>query len=301
LISAPDIASVVLRAIGFVLLFQAAGAALFVALFVPRLHDSPARIARIGTLAAAAAIVVLCAHYSLEAARMSGDFGGVLDASLQGLVLRSSTSEALALRLAGMGLVVLSLRMPARGRAIGTRSPGVPAARGRAVGVIGALLAAIAFTLTGHTSVNAERAILAPALLAHILIGMFWFGSLVPLWLVSTRETQATAANVIEAFSRTAVWVVPLLLVAGLLMTAILVPGWSTFGQPYGELLIIKLILFAGLMVLAAANKRRFGPGIAQGLPAAARRFRAAVAAEAVLIAVVLAVTACLTAFFSPE
>lgn len=219
---------------------------------------------------------------------MSGDFGGVLDASLQGLVLRSSTSEALALRLAGLGIVVLSLLRTS-------------AARGRAFGVIGALLAAIAFTLTGHTSVNAHRAVLAPALLAHILIGMFWFGSLVPLWLVSAREPQATAASVIETFSRTAVWVVPLLLLAGLLMTAILVPGWSTFAQPYGELLIIKLILFAGLMLLAAANKRRFGPGIAQGLPSAAPRFRATVAAEAVLICVVLVVTACLTAFFSPE
>jgi len=287
LISAPDIVSVVLRAIGFILLFQAAGAALFVALFTPLLHDSAARIRRIGTLAAAAAIVVLCAHYSLEAARMSGDFGGVLDASLQGLVLRSSTSAALALRLAGMGLVVLSLHMPA--------------IRGRALGVMGALLAAIAFTLTGHTSVSAERAILAPTLLAHVLIGMFWFGSLVPLSLVSARETQAAAASAIETFSRTAVWLVPLLLVAGFLMTAILVPGWSTFGQPYGELLIAKLILFAGLMALAAANRRRFGPGIAQGLPSAAPRFRATVAAEAVLIASVLAVTACLTAFFSPE
>jgi len=287
LISGPDIVSVVLRAIGFILLVQAAGSALFVALFIPRLHDSTARIRRIGTLAAVAAIVVLCAHYSLEAARMSGDFGGMLDASLQGLVLRSSTSEALALRLAGMGLVVVSLRMPA--------------ARGRAIGVMGALLAAIAFTLTGHTSVSAERAILAPNLLAHVLIGMFWFGSLLPLWLVSARETRATAASAIEAFSRTAVWLVPLLLVAGLLMTAMLVPGWSTFGQPYGELLIAKLILFAGLMGLAAANKRRFGPGIAQGLPSAAPRFRATVAAEAVLIAIVLAVTACLTAFFSPE
>jgi len=287
LISAPDIVSVALRAIAFVLLFQAAGAALFVALFVPRLHACTARIRRIGTLAAVAAIIALCGHYSLEAARMSGDFGGVLDASLQSLVLRSSTSEALALRLAGMGLVVLSLRMPA--------------ARGRAMGAIGALLAAMASTLTGHTSVSAERAILAPALLAHILIGMFWFGSLVPLWLVSARETQAAAANVIEAFSRSAVWLVPLVLVAGLLMTAMLVPGWSTFAQPYGELLIAKLILFAGLMGLAAANKRRFGPGIARGLPSAAPRFRATVAAEAVLICVVLAVTACLTAFFSPE
>jgi copper resistance protein D len=285
LISAPDIVSVVLRAIGFVLLFQAGGAALFVALFAPRLHDSTARIRRIGTLAAVLAIVVLCAHYSLEAARMSGDFGGLLDALLQGIVVRSSISAALALRVAGMGLVLVSLRAPP----------------GRAIGVMGALLAAVAFTLTGHTSVNAERPILAPALLAHILIGMFWFGSLVPLWLVSAREVQATAADVIETFSRTAVWLVPLVLVAGLLMTVILVPGWSTFGQPYGELLIVKLILFAGLMALAAANKRRFGPGIAQGLPSAAPRFRATVAAEAVLICVVLAVTACLTAFFSPE
>ena len=287
MISAPDIVAVVLRAIWFVLLFLAGGVALFVVLFGPRLHDSIAAIRRLGTLAAALAMAFLCAHYSLEAARMSGDFAGMLDPSLQGLVMRSPTSEALALRLAGMGLVVLSLR--------------VPAGRGRAMGVIGPLLAAIAFTLTGHTSVNPHRALLAPVLLAHVLIGMFWFGSLLPLWLASAREPRLVAAGLIEAFSRAAVWVVPLLLVAGLAMTGILVPGWATFAQPYGELLIAKLMLFAALMVLAAANKRRFGPGIAQGLPSAAPRFRTAVAGEVVLLCAVLAVTACLTTFFSPE
>lgn len=287
MISAPDIVSVVLRAIGLVALFQAAGAALFVVRFGSRLHASIQGMRRIGCGAAVVAIACLCAHYALEAARMSGDFAGTLDPSLQGLVLKSPTSEALALRLVGLGLMIVSLRMPG--------------SRRHAIGVVGPLLAAIAFTLTGHTSTNANRAILAPALLTHVLIGMFWFGSLVPLWLASAREPQAEAGRVIEAFSRTAVWVVPLLLVAGILMTILLVPGWATFAQPYGELLIAKLILFAALMMLAAANKRRFGPGIVQGVPSAAPRFRAAVATEAVLICVVLAVTACLTTFFSPE
>lgn len=285
MISAPDIVSVVLRAIALIALFQAGGAALFIVLFGSRLHDSIEGVRHLGCFAAVLGIVCICGHYALEAARMSGDFAGMLDPSLQGLVLKSPTSEALVLRLVGLGLIFVSLRVD----------------RSRAIGMVGPLLAAIAFTLTGHTSINANRAILAPALLVHVLIGMFWFGSLGPLWLASAREPPAEAGRVIEAFSRTALWVVPLLLVAGFLMTILLVPGWATFTRPYGEMLIAKLILFAGLMVLAAANKRRFGPGIGQGVPSAGPRFRATVVAEAVLICVVLAVTACLTTFFSPE
>lgn len=287
MLSAPDIVSVVLCSLGFVLLFQAAGIAVFVALFGSGLRDSTAVIRRSGVLAAVLSIPVLCSHYSLEAARMAGDFSGVLDASLQGLVMRSPTSEALALRLAGMGLVIVALRMP---------SP-----RGRSVALSGALLAAVAFTLTGHTSVHEHRPLLATLLLGHVLLGMFWFGALLPLWWVSAREPAAVAGRVVEAFSTAAVWLVPLLLLAGLGMTLGLVPGLSTFGQPYGELLIAKLALFGCLLLLAAANKRRFGPGIAAGVPSAARRFRNTVLAEGVLICAVLAVTACLTSFFSPE
>ena len=287
MIAAPDIVSVVLRALGFVLLFQAAGAAVFVALLGPGLSDSSSDIRRVGVRAAVLAIVFVCGHYFLEAARMAGDFSGMADASLQGLVLHSSTSEALALRLAGMGLVILSLRMPV--------------ARGRAIGLLGALLSGAAFTLTGHTSVHSHRPLLAVLLLSHVLIAMFWFGSLWPLWLVSAREAREKAGRVVESFSAVSVWLVPLVLVAGLAKTAILVPGWSTFMQPYGELLLVKLAMFGCLMGLAAANKRRFGPGIAAGTANAAGRFRRTVVAEGVLICVVLSVTACLTTFFSPE
>ena len=287
MLSAPDIVSVILRALWFVLSFQAAGTAVFVALFASELRDSIPAIRRSGLVAAALAVPVLCIHYALEAARMAGDFSGVFDASLQGLVMRSSTSEAVALRVAGMGLVIVALR--------------TPSARSRAVGLAGALLAGLAFTLTGHTSVLDHRALIAALLLSHVLIGMFWFGALLPLWQVSAREPAAVAGQVVSAFSRLAVWVVPLLLVAGVAMTVALVPGLATFAQPYGELLIAKLAVFAVLMLLAAANKRRFGPGISAGEPSAASRFRNTVVAELVLICVALAVTACLTMFFSPE
>jgi len=190
-IAAPDIVLVVLRALWFVLLFQAAGIAVFVAILGSGLSDSISGIRRSGVWAAVLAIVFLCGHYCLEAARMAGDFSGMVDGSLQGLVLRSSTSEALSLRLAGMGLVILSLRMP------------VP--RGREIGLLGAVLAGVSFTLTGHTSVHSHRPLLAVLLLSHVVIGMFWFGSLRPLWLVSLREARERAGKVVESFSGTAV------------------------------------------------------------------------------------------------
>jgi putative copper resistance protein D len=123
---------------------------------------------------------------------------------------------------------------------------------------------------------------------------MFWFGSLLPMYLVSEREPRAGAVRIIEAFSKAAVWSVPLILIAGAAMTALLVPGWAVFKQPYGELLLVKLALFAILMLLAAANRWRYGRE-------AGRAFRRTVAMEVGLISCVLVVTAGLTEFFSPE
>ena len=93
----------------------------------------------------------------------------------------------------------------------------------------------------------------------------------------------------------------PLIAIAGLVMTAVLIPGWATLTEPYGQLLIVKSVLFTILMGLAAANKLRFGPALTAGEPGAVQGFRRVVVAEFVLICLVLAVTACLTEFFSPE
>jgi len=277
MIELPDVISGLLRAVAFVTLFQAAGTAAFGLAFGPALSRSRPVIARLGRVAAVLAIVSLSGHFLLDAARMAGDFSGVLDPAMQKLAIFSSSGVAFGLRIASLVTIALAF----------------PRARRLAL-ALGVLAAAISFTLTGHTSSSAFRPALAPLLLVHVAIGMFWFGSLLPLYLVSERESRELAVRIIAAFSKAAVRSVPLIFLAGVALTALLVPGWGVFEQPYGELLLLKLALFAILMLLAAANRWRYGREAGQA-------FRKIVALEVGLISCVLVVTAGLTEFFSPE
>jgi putative copper resistance protein D len=283
----PDVVSVILRALSFVLLFQAAGVAIFVAAFGRRLASSWQAVRRLGQVAAIAAIVLVAAHYALEAARMAGEMSGMWDPTLQGMAWNSPARAALICRLLGLLLIAVGLQGAS--------------ARWTVVGVVGAVLATGAFTLTGHTSVNVHRGALAALLMLHLLVVAFWFGALWPLYVATLREAPARASDIIERFTAVATWLVPVILLAGIVMAVLLLPSVSALSEPYGELLIAKVVGFAVLMGLAAANKWRLGPALVRGAVQSARWFRRSVAAEYVLIAAVLTITAVMTSFFSPE
>jgi copper resistance protein D len=283
----PDVISVILRALSFVLLLQAAGVAIFVAIFGRRLASSRAEVHRLGQAAAIAAIVLVAAHYAMEAARMAGEMSGMWDPALQGMEWNSPARAALICRLLGLLLI-----------AVGLRNAGV---RGTILAAGGAVLATGAFTLTGHTSVNAHRAALAALLMLHLVVVAFWFGALWPLYTASLRETPAQASDLIERFTAVATWLVPVILLAGIVMAVLLLPNVSALNEPYGRLLIAKVVGFAVLMGFAAANKWRLGPALAHGPVQSGLWFRRSAAAEYVLIAAVLAITAVMTSFFSPE
>jgi putative copper resistance protein D len=163
------------------------------------------------------------------------------------------------------------------------------------------VLATGAFTLLGHTSVNAHRAALAALLLVHLLVIAFWFGALGPLYLASLRETPARSCELIVRFTAVATWLVPLILLAGAGMAALLLPNLAALLEPYGRLLIAKIVGFALLMGLAAANRWRLGPALAEGTTQSRQRLRRSVAAEYLLICAILTITAIMTTFFSPE
>ncbi len=283
----PDVVSVILRALSFVLLFQAAGVAIFVAVFGRRLASSQVSVRRLGQAAAIAAIVLVAAHYALEAARMAGEMSGMWDPTLQGMAWNSPAGTALICRLLGLLLI-----------AVGLQEASV---RWTILAVGGTVLATGAFALTGHTSVNAHRAALAPLLMLHLLVVAFWFGALGPLYVASLRETPARASDIIERFTAVATWLVPGILLAGIVMAVLLLPNLQALSEPYGELLIAKVVGFAVLMGLAAANKWRLGPALVHGPAQSGRWFRRSVAAEYVLIAAVLTITAVMTSFFSPD
>jgi putative copper resistance protein D len=283
----PDVVSVILRALSFVLLFQAAGVAIFVAIFGRRLASSRVSGRRLGQAAAIAAIALVAAHYALEAARMAGEMSGMWDPTLQGMAWNSPARAALICRLLGLLLIAVGLQKAS--------------VRWTILAVGGAVLATGAFALTGHTSVNVHRTALAALLMLHLLVVAFWFGALWPLYVASLRETPARASDIIERFTAVATWLVPVILLAGIVMAVLLLPNLQALSEPYGELLIAKVVGFAVLMGLAAANKWRLGPALVQGPVQSGRWFRRSVAAEYVLIAAVLTITAVMTSFFSPE
>jgi putative copper resistance protein D len=282
-----DVLSVALRAVSFVFVLQAAGIALFVAMFRHRLSGVGEAIRRLGQWSAWCAVAAVLGHFALEAARMAGELSGVGDLSLQRIALSSPGGAAFGLRLLGLLGVAFGLRGESRAAAT--------------VGVLGATLIAATFAITGHTAVHAERWILGALLTAHVLIVAFWFGALLPLYLVSFQPDLREAGDLVQAFSAVATWLVPGILLAGLALAVGLVPGMAVLRQPYGELLVVKLAGFAALMALAAVNKWRLGPAISRGESRAVVGFRRSVAAEAVLIVGVLTVTAVMTTFFSPE
>lgn len=308
-----DILSVVLRTLSFVLQLQAAGAVFFTAAFGPALTISLANIRSLAQVSAIAALLATAGHYFLQAARMAGDMSGMFDSSLQNMAWTSTTGGAFSVRELGLLLIIAgmqttSVRLTAERffKASTALSPAYwlkrLSSRGFTIaGVTGAVLVAVSFTLTGHTSTSAWRGLLVPLLLAHLLIVAFWFGSLWPLCLVTLRESRERVARVVGLFSAAAFWLVPLILIAGVAMTVLLLPDVAALWHPYGALVLAKVALFAVLMALASLNRWRYGPALGNGDPEAVRSFRHMVVAEYVLIVVVLSVTAVMTAYFSPE
>ena len=282
-----DSVAVLVRGLSFVAMFQAAGGALFVALFGAYLPVSGPRIRLLLRVVTLTAITLVLLQFACEAARLAGEFSGLWDMQMQTLAWDSAAGTAMRLRLGGLLLVLVGLR-----------------GRGRMAGVlcgVGTLVLVVAFTVMGHTVDHPHRPVLALLLLAHLLSMAFWFGAIWPLRQAVIHEAPAVAAAVLARFSRLAVWVVPGLLVAGGTAAVLLVPGLAVFGQPYGRLLLAKMAGFGALLGFAAWNKLRLTPALLQNNSGAASRLRRSLMSEYLLIAVVLGITAVMTGLYSPD
>jgi putative copper export protein len=274
----PDLLSVVVRTLGFVGLFQAAGAAFFITLFAGWIARSDKAIRRLGLCSALAGLILLGVHQALDGARMADGFSGLIDARMQSLAWNGSSGNAALLEMIGLGVI-----------ALGLMRKGPPAAE---IAATGGLIAACAAVLTGHTSVHSQRSLLGILLAVHLVLVAFWFGALVPLMICSRRESRPGAVAVLQGFSTVAGPLVPCIAVAGLAMALILMPDLTSWTSNYGALVLAKLGAFVVLMLLAAWNRWRAVP--------ASRSLQRVIAIEYILIIAVLATTAMLTSFYSP-
>ena len=108
----------------------------------------------------------------------------------------------------------------------------------------------------GHAAA-ADGLWLPSAVAAHVIAGSLWFGSLLPLYLL-LRVSRDSGLQVARRFSRFGIVFVTFLIagaaIAGWVLTGG-VPG--LIGTTYGKIIIIKVVLLAFMLMIAALNRFR--------------------------------------------
>lgn len=135
------------------------------------------------------------------------------------------------------------------------------------VAVLGAV-ALCSLAWTGHGSAGEGNAGIIQLVgdLAHLLAAGAWLGALVGLghkvW--ATHDAAATHRALVR-FSSVGTLIVTVILGSGLVNGFYLV-GWFNLGNLprsfYGQLLLLKIALFCGMLVLAALNRFRLSPAL---------------------------------------
>jgi putative copper resistance protein D len=146
-----------------------------------------------------------------------------------------------------------------------------PLARGLALAMSLGLTAALAWT--GHAGSTAgEMGILhLTADTLHLLAAAIWIGGLVSLvLLLSVSRRDQTSAGVsfardaTQRFSAMGIAVVVVVLATGIINAWILVGSWhALIVTGYGRLLMLKVVLFAVMLLIAAANRFWLMPRLA--------------------------------------
>ena len=275
------LAAIVLRVALDLGILGGAGAVLFLVLVRPsgRTADASAQIAAtLALVGCAAALVAIGVQGGLL---IGGPARAIGELATWRAGVESRFGRTALAALVGLGLIALTPR----------RSDALPA---RALSSVGAGIALLSFALSGHVVAAGSRWITVPALIAHSSAVAFWIGSLLPLRrALSLSEFEA--APLMRRFSRIAVAAVAVLALAGTIVAAVQVRSFSgLLGTMYGQLLLAKLALVAGLLGLAALNKVWLTPALDRGEPRAVKSLRVTIEAEIALVLAILTATAVL-------
>lgn len=134
------------------------------------------------------------------------------------------------------------------------------------------LAAAASLGLGGHAGAASELWLTAPASLGHVLAMAAWFGGLgILLWLVprTTRRLEqagrsALLAQLVGRFSLLAIAAVAVLLFTGVIQSVVhLAEVAELWESGFGRAILIKIVLFAGLISFGWYNRQRLRPRLA--------------------------------------
>ena len=231
-------------------------------------------------------LVALLFRLMLEAVFLAGNhWPAALDFQLLGLLADGALGNVLGLQALGALLLLGGL---------------VSSVWGVAASLAGVALMVVAFAIGGHVSTTPGM-LDNTLVMVHMLCLALWLGIFLPLERLSHQPGDA-AARVAEDFGAKAPVAVGLLLVAGALTLDRLTGGIvAALQTSYGQLFVLKLTAFAGVLWLAALNKRRYTPALVAGHPGARRRLRRSLHIEAAAIGFILVVSATFTTLTGPS
>jgi copper resistance protein D len=285
LISGWEVVAICAKAATYAATLGAAGAIFFCAYCNNLLADP--QLSRIRRLIAVLLIIsagVSAARIPLLACAMSGDFAGMFDADFENMILRNGEGRTAALRLCGLALMAI----------------GVFSSR-RATALIGAAIAAVSFGWIGHIHAMIPGTLPRALLCLHLLCAAFWLGALAPLLIVAQVGMASQIASVAARFAGWALVLVAILMAAGTWLLWMLIRDAAEFwSSDYGRMLLIKLLLVALLLAMAALNKLYLTKKLSDGSANAALSFTRTVQAEMLLGSLILLVTAAFTTLAGP-
>jgi copper resistance protein D len=136
-------------------------------------------------------------------------------------------------------------------------------------------IACASFAWMGHGAATegSEGWVHLAADIAHLLAAAGWIGALAVFWITLARPIPSlTGQNALRTslvgFSGVGTMLVAVIVASGLINSFFLV-GWNPahiVSTRYGQVLIVKLLLFAAMLALAATNRFRHTPHLGQTL-----------------------------------
>lgn len=218
-------------------------------------------LALIGIALSALALMLLAA--SMSGTSLAAVDRASIDAVVTGTSIGTAWQVRIASLLAAVWLSLMGWRKPVRGLVFASLAAAVA-------------LATLAWTGHGAASEGVRGQVHLAGDILHLLAAGVWIGALFALALLIFRPAArmtggdvVLAHRVLEGFSTIGTIVVAAIILSGISNSWILIGPANVpalFASLYGQLLIAKLLLFAGMLALAWANRFHLTPALADTL-----------------------------------
>mgnify|MGYP001180175747 FL=1 len=213
-----------------------------------------------------------------------GNLGGDLRSLIDPLMLQLAieSNSGVGYLIAAAGFVVMLAAHKIRGKAQ------------KCTFLIGSIAVLFSLTLAGHALLG--KWLTQSLLILHLLGITFWLGALLPFRWICLQTDTTNLSALAHRFGLVALVYVGLIIITGLAYAYTLLGELSLiFTTSYGNVLLIKLLLVAALLSLAALNKFWIVPSLEQNPVQGVRHFKTSLQFEIALTLIILLAVSLLT------